>query len=194
MGQGRRGEGRAPRLCIRRVHAQTFYFLFFDLTYDDPHDLHGPQMTYHSLPYEPRKLEATEARLDAIYSAARIGLKGDSLALAAGMLPVEYRRLCEFDPAAAFAEQKGRADGEMMASRTLHAAAEAGDAKAALDILRHVHGWVAKQALDINIDQTISITQALEMAQQRVIEGLAAPVDRLDAPADVIDADYEEVT
>ena len=52
----------------------------------------------------------------------------------------------------------------------MHDAAQAGDAKAALDILKHTHGWVAKQALDINVDQRISITQALEMAQTRVLE------------------------
>ena len=34
-------------------------------------------MTFQSLPYEPRKLEATEARLEAIYSAAKMGLKGE---------------------------------------------------------------------------------------------------------------------
>ena len=44
-------------------------------------------MTWHSIPHEPRKIEATEARLDAIYAAARKGLKGDTLALAAGLLP-----------------------------------------------------------------------------------------------------------
>lgn len=153
-------------------------------------------MTYHSIPYEPRKLEATEARLEAIYTAAKMGLKGDSLAIAAGMLPVEYRRLREFDPAAEFAEQKGRADSEYVASKVLHDAAAQGDAKAALDILKHVHGWVAKQALDISVDQRISITQALEMAQTRVIEGLTS-VDAVTDERDevlVIDADYEEMT
>ena len=140
-------------------------------------------MSYYSIPYAPRRLEATEARLDAIYSAAKLGLKGDTLALAAGMLPVEYRRLREFDPAAEFAEQKGRADSEMAASTTLHAAAAQGDAKAALDILKHTHGWVAKQALDINIDQRISITQALEMAQTRVIELADTAYEVIDAPA-----------
>ena len=127
-------------------------------------------MSYHSLPYEPRRLEATEARLEAIYDAAKLGLKGDTLAIAAGMLPVEFRRLREFDAAAEFAELKGRADSEYAVSKTLHDAAQAGDAKAALDILKHAHGWVAKQALDINVDQRISITQALEMAQTRVLE------------------------
>ena len=130
-------------------------------------------MTWHTLPHEPRKLQATEARLDAIYHAARRGLKGDSLALAAGMRPSEYRQLCEFDQLAEMAEMKGRADGEMEVSELLHERAREGDAKAALAILQHVHGWTAKTAVDINIDQTISVKHALEMAQQRVIDGIS---------------------
>jgi hypothetical protein len=129
-------------------------------------------MSIFSLPYEPRRLQATEARLEAIYNAARKGLRGDTLALAAGMRPTEYRTLCEFDPLAALAEEKGRADGEMAMSEVLHAAALDGDAKAALDILKHVHGWVAKQAVTVEVNQTISITNALQEAQRRVIEGV----------------------
>ena len=49
-------------------------------------------MTFHSLPFAPRKIVATEARLNKIYEAAKLGLKGDALALAAGMLPTEYRQ------------------------------------------------------------------------------------------------------
>lgn len=128
-------------------------------------------MTWRSLPYEPRQVRATEARLDAIYNAARKGLKGDTLALASGLLPSEYRRLCEFDPLAELAEMKGRADGELLASEQLHTAAAQGDAKAALEILKHVHGWTARTAIDVNVEQTISIKHALEMAQQRVLEG-----------------------
>jgi hypothetical protein len=127
-------------------------------------------MTWHTLPHEPRKLQATEARLDAIYLAARNGLKGDTLALAAGMQPAEYRQLCQFDPLVELAEQKGRADGEMEVSGLLHAAARAGDAKAALEILKHAHGWTAKQEISIDVYQKISITQALEDAQSRLIE------------------------
>ena len=137
-------------------------------------------MTWHTLPHEPRKLQATEARLDAIYWAARNGLKGDTLALAAGMRPSEYRQLCEFDPLTEMAEQKGRADGEMEVSGILHEAARQGDAKAALEILKHAHGWTAKTALDINIDQTISVKHALEMAQQRVLEGAFTVVEQLE--------------
>jgi hypothetical protein len=65
---------------------------------------------FKSIPFTPRKVEATEARLQAIYDAAALGLKGDSLALAAGMLPTEFRQLCELDPAADMAMLKGRAD------------------------------------------------------------------------------------
>jgi hypothetical protein len=126
---------------------------------------------FHSYVYEPRKLEATEARLQRIYDAAKLGLKGDTLALAAGMRPTEYRQLTQLDPIAEYAEQKGKADGEMELSAILHKAAADGDAKAALEILKHQHGWVAKQQLSIDVEQRISITAALEQAQQRVIEG-----------------------
>lgn len=137
-------------------------------------------MTFYSFPFEPQRVEATEARLEAIYDAAKMGLKGDSLALAAGLTPAQHRRLLEFDPLVEFAEQKGRADGELSAATVLHAAAQAGDAKAALDILKHQHGWVAKQQIDVNIDQQISITGALEKAQQRVIEGMYTDVTQIE--------------
>jgi hypothetical protein len=145
-------------------------------------------MTFYSLPFTPERPEATEARLEAIYDAARYGLKGDSLALAAGLTPAQYRRLQEFDPLAELAAQKGRADGELIGARTVYEAARDGDAKAALDILKHQHGWVAKQQIDVSIDQQISITGALEKAQQRVIEGLYTDVPQLentDATADL---------
>ena len=127
---------------------------------------------FKSIPFTPRKVEATEARLQAIYDAAALGLKGDSLALAAGMLPSEFRQLCQLDPAADMAEKKGRADAEMEASAHLRDAARSGDAKAALAILQHSHGWTAKQEISIDVYQKISITQALEQAQSRVIDGL----------------------
>ena len=131
-------------------------------------------MTFHSFAYEPRKLQATEARLEAILEAAKLGLKGDALALAAGMTPTEYRQLVLFDPIAEYAELKGRAQGEREMSEVLHTAAKDGDAKAALAILQHQHGWVAKQQLSIDVEQRISITAALEQAQHRVIDALTA--------------------
>jgi hypothetical protein len=130
---------------------------------------------FKSLPLTVRELRATEVRLQAVYDAASLGLRGDNLALAAGMLPVEYRRLCELDPLVRMAEEKGRADSELAVSGLLHKAAREGDAKAALAILQNVHGWVAKQQVQVDVTQQISITGALAAAQGRVIEGKALP-------------------
>ena len=126
---------------------------------------------FESLPYEPRKITATEAVLERIYLAAKKGLKGDTLAYAAGLTPQEYRRLTQLDPIAEYAEHKGRAEGEAEMSEVLHKAAREGDTKAALDILKHVHKWTAPQSVQVQVEQRISILAALEEAQTRVIEG-----------------------
>lgn len=123
---------------------------------------------FKSLPLTIRKIEATEARLNRIYDAAKLGLKGDTLAMAAGMRPEEFRQLCELDPLALLAAQKGKADGEMEMSGILHEAARNGDAKAALDILKHSHDWVAKQQVQVDVNQQISILGALREAESRV--------------------------
>jgi hypothetical protein len=141
-------------------------------------------MSFQSLPFSPREIKATEKTLQAIYDAARLGLRGDSMALAAGLLPVEYRRLTQLDPIAQMAEEKGRADGEAEAAGQLRDAARGGDAKAALALLTHVHGWVAKQQVQIDVQQRISITAALQEAESRVIEGRVLQGERvaLEAP------------
>ena len=137
-------------------------------------------MYYHNIAFEPRMVVATEARLEAIYKAAKAGLKGDALAMAAGLLPVELRKLQQFDPTAEFAELKGRADSELEAASVIDSAIAHGDAKMALEKLKHQHGWVAKQQINIDVEQKISITQALEQANQRVLE--------------VVDAEYTVLT
>jgi hypothetical protein len=121
-----------------------------------------------SYPLSIRQVKATESRLQAIYDAAKIGLRGDSLALAAGMLPTEYRQLCQLDPVAEYAEIAGRAKGEMELSKIMHDAALGGDTRAALEILKHKHEWVAKQQVQVDVTQQISILTALEQAQQRL--------------------------
>ena len=125
---------------------------------------------FHSIPFTPRKVEATESRLKAVYDAAKLGLKGDALALAAGMLPIEYRQLTQLDPVVEMAAQKGKADAEIEMANVLRNAALQGDAKSALEILKHQHGWVAKQAISVEVDQRISITGALAEAQKRTLE------------------------
>ena len=123
---------------------------------------------FYSIPFTPRKVEATESRLKAVYDAAKLGLKGDTLALAAGMLPTEYRQLTQLDPVVEMAAQKGKADGEIEMANIIRNAALEGDAKMALEVLKHQHGWVAKQAISVEVDQRISITGALAAANERV--------------------------
>ena len=132
---------------------------------------------FKSLPLTIREVKATEATLNRIYDAAKLGLKGDALALASGLMPQEFRRLTELDPLAELAAQKGKADGELEMSTELHKAAKAGDAKAALAILQNVHGWVAKQAISVDVNQQISITAALAEAQKRVIDVVATTIE-----------------
>ena len=140
-------------------------------------------MTFYSLPFTPERPQATEARLEKIYEAAKFGLKGDSLALAAGLTPAQYRRLSEFDPLVEMAEMKGRADGEYHAAKTLHQAAADGDSKAALEILKHQHGWKAAQSVEITVEGQISVLAALEKAEKRVIEGVYSEVESVAAPS-----------
>jgi hypothetical protein len=67
----------------------------------------------------------------------------------------------------------------------------------ALEILKHQHGWVAKQQIEVN--QTISITAALQEAEQRVInmgeinadDGLFSD-GRTSTHGEVVDARYKE--
>jgi hypothetical protein len=69
------------------------------------------------------------------------------------------------------AEAKGRADSELEAAGQLRDAARNGDSKAALSILQHLHGWVAKQQVQIDVTQQISVIAALQEAESRVING-----------------------
>jgi hypothetical protein len=142
---------------------------------------------FQSLPYEPRQIKATEAVLTRIYEAAKKGLRGDSLALAAELTPYEYRTLVQLDPIAEYFEMKGRADGEAELAGVMMSAARSGDTKAAMEMLKYAHKWTAPQSVQVQVEQRISITAALEEAKQRVIEGLI-----LDADADIYAAGRTE--
>jgi len=163
-----RGEGVGPSDRANENGGATNK-IFFNIK-----STHTPQaqenQLFKSLPLTVRHVQATESRLQAIYDAAKLGLKGDTLALASGLRPEEYQHLCQFDALAEMAARKGKADGEREMADILHKAAREGDAKAALEILKHQHGWVAKQSISVDIDQRISITQALQEAEMRVVE------------------------
>ena len=117
-----------------------------------------------------RELKATDDVLEAVYEAARRGMVGDNLAFAANLLPDEYRRLCVMDPLVNVAEAKGRADAEALLSGVMMEAAAGGDAKVALEVLKHRHSWVATQRVEMEGSQQISITVALEKAAERIRE------------------------
>ena len=137
-------------------------------------------MTFKSLPLTVREVKATEAVLERLYYSAKLGLKGDALALNAGLLPIEFRRLCQMDPIADYAVQKGHADQEAQMAAIVRDAALAGDSKAAMDILKHRHDWVAKQQVQIDSTQQISISLALEQAKARVDAGQRRVDDVID--------------
>jgi hypothetical protein len=134
---------------------------------------YGADIALHYTHGYPPTINSDEACLEALYAAAHKGLKGDSLALAAGLLPAEYRRLASADPLVELAVAKGKADAERQLSDVLHTAALAGDTKVALEILKHKHDWVAKSHVQVEVAQQISITDALAQAQARVIDGEA---------------------
>ena len=126
-------------------------------------------MAFESLPLTIREVRASEDVLKRIYDAARKGLRGDTLARAAGLAPIEYRRLAELDPLADEAAGWGYADAELAAATAIQTAIDAGDAKVALDFLKHRSDWVAKQAISIETHVDISITDALQSARNRIV-------------------------
>ena len=126
---------------------------------------------FRSIPFEPRELKATPDVLERIYAASKLGIKGDALAFAAGLLPIEYRRLLALDHAASIAEAKGRADSEVEAASVVRTAALEGDSKAAIALLTMLHQWAPEQKISVDIKSQISITAALQQAESRVIEG-----------------------
>lgn len=141
-------------------------------------------MSFLSLTHEPLTLQATEQRLTAVYEAARKGLKGDTLAFAAGMKPADFRRLQQMDPLVELAQEKGLADGEAALAEVLYDAATLyKNPKVALDLLKHTRGWVAKQQIDVEVNEKISVLKALELANARVdamiIEGTAIAIDEV---------------
>ena len=123
-----------------------------------------------NVPHAPRTLRATEKVLTRLYESAKMGLKGDSLALAAGMLPMEYRQLCQMDDRAALIALKGKADAELEHASKLAEASLAGDAKASLAILQHAHGWTARQEIDLNANHMVDIKTLLAERAARIFD------------------------
>jgi len=109
--------------------------------------MHGLQPRIYSLELKPREVKATEDTLNRVYEASALGLKGANLAYQAGLTLPEFRQLEQLDPRIAEAAVAGQADAEHLLATKLMEAARGGDAKTALEILKHKHGWVAQQAI-----------------------------------------------
>lgn len=101
----------------------------------------------HSLIYSPKELAATPEVLSLVSEAAKLGLTGDNLAYAAGLTPLEFRSIQEFDPALNQAIGAARAKGEAEMALVLYEDAKNGNAKSAIEMLKHKHGWVATTAV-----------------------------------------------
>lgn len=140
-------------------------------------------MSFFSIPLEPRAIRASESVLESIYTSARLGLKGDALALNAGLHPAELNRLMHMDQLVPLAVLKGMADSEAQASHTLHEAAEAGDVVAAKTILQFQHKWAAPQQLQVTVEGKISVLAALKEAEERV---LTLEYDEVHEPANLL--------
>ena len=96
---------------------------------------------FYSIDHKTDKIVAKEEEIANIYDAAYRGLSGDALAIAAGFLPVDFNRLCQFDQKAAEAVIYGRAKNHADVSGSLMRNAINGDTKAATTVLTHLHGW-----------------------------------------------------
>ena len=185
--RARGGRGRAEQKADALGTAREQFLFFAKSAYIDGSStfwciIHA--MSFLSLTHEPLTLQATEQRLTAVYEAARKGLKGDRIAFAAGMKPADFRRLQQMDPLVELAQEKGAADGEAALAEVLYDAATLGkDPKVALDLLKHRHDWVAKQQIDVEVNEKISVLKALELANARVdamiIEGTAIAIDEV---------------
>jgi hypothetical protein len=125
-------------------------------------------MDFMGITRETRVLQADNGLLKRIYDAARVGLKGDALAYACNVLPEELGMLQQHDRLAKIAEQKGRADGEFASAKVIMDNIDAGNPEAALNMLRFAHGWASRQQIQIDTTEKISITLALQMADNRV--------------------------
>lgn len=170
---GKRQGGVGPvgdRSLLRWTH-KNFYIFFTSTTL-------SLVTAFKSISFVPREVKASPDLLEKIYESSRLGLKGDALAYAAGLQPTEFRQLCQLDNAASIAEAKGRADAEVEAASVLRNAALDGDAKAALSLLQHLHGWVAKTQVQVDVKSQISIVAALQEAESRVLTGRVFDAER----------------
>lgn len=119
----------------------------------------------------PKDMSAPRAVIEKAYLAAKSGIHNeDTIAYCAGLTPLEYRRMKQYDPRLEHAEAAGKAEGELEMASVVIGAAREGDHKAALEVLKHKHGWVATTAVKheggVNITLSTGVPQDNEEPQQ----------------------------
>lgn len=127
-----------------------------------------PDPLFYSVDYKTDKIRATQEDLDRIYDAAYRGLTGDALALKSGFLPVDFNRLCQFDPKAAEMVLTARAANQADISGALMDNALGGDTKAATVVLTHLHGWKPAKP---EADSSNEIRIIVENAEPQIAPG-----------------------
>lgn len=119
-----------------------------------------------TLDYSPKPMRATEKIVEAVYEGARRGLKSDeAIAYNAGMTPQQYRLLKQMDERVEHAALAGKAEGELEMATVLFEAAKKGDAKTALEMLKHAHGWTAAQHIKHEGDMNITLSTGVPTQQ-----------------------------
>lgn len=134
-------------------------------------------MSYVTIPVRVRPIKATEKVLENISNAAALGLKGDALALAAGLRPVELAQLVANDPEVELLLQTAKVGKVVELAKRLDAASAAGDTKATMTLLNKLTDgdWEPQQqaavfgANGITINIT-SVKPAVEI-EGNVIDG-----------------------
>jgi hypothetical protein len=112
----------------------------------------------------PKDMSASREVIERVYQAAKSGVHTeDTIAYCAGLTPLEYRRLKQYDPRLEHAEAAGKAEGELEMASIVVSAARGGDPKAALEVLKHKHGWVATTA--VKHEGGVSITLSTGVPQ-----------------------------
>lgn len=123
---------------------------------------YNPDPLFYTVGFEPRKIKATEKQLNRLFKAGYLGFcKEEQVAIYCNMTVEEYRILCEADPVAAVAVERGRVASEARTSERLDDLVEAGDVKAILGKLKHKHGWMeAKPTNDTDNTLVIKVVNA----------------------------------
>ena len=104
-------------------------------------------MTYLTLRNDIRPIKATELVLDKITKAAALGLKGDALAIAAGLRPHQLAQLIANDADVELIVQTAKYQKVVQLAERLDAASEGGDTKATMTLLNKLTDgdWEPKQ-------------------------------------------------